>query len=108
VNTRIVDNQTNMSVRITLFIQAGSNTDELHGTVNLNLSPGETQSVSYGDLRNNFLSGMKLSPLPVEPTDTYYCRVTERGDEVDAWLNNSDTIDLNVERLNKMESTKPF
>jgi hypothetical protein len=97
-----------MSVSLTLFIQAGNDAEKLHGTLNLTLSPGEIQAVNYGDLRNNSLSGMKLKPLPGDPTDSYYCRVKERGDEVDAWLNHSETIDLNSGRLQKMESAKPF
>ncbi|SMF19802.1 hypothetical protein SAMN02745866_01220 [Alteromonadaceae bacterium Bs31] len=108
MNTRIVENQMNMSVQITLFIQAGSNTNDLHGTVYLTLPPGDSQSVTYGDLRNSFLSGMKLSPLPYDPTDTYYCRVKERGDDMDTWLNHSHTIEVTPDCLQRMESAQLF
>lgn len=108
MNTRILDNQTNLSLQITLFIQAGNNLRDLHGTINVDLLPGEAKSVSYGDLRNCFLSGLKLSPLPYDSTDSYYCRVYHRTDTIDNWLNNSNTIEITANRIAKLESSGPF
>ena len=108
MNTRIIDNQTNMSMDLTLYIQAGSQPDKVHGTLNISLSPGELKEITFGNLRNNVLAAMKLSTLPGDLADTYYCRVARQGDEIDSWLNQSDSIDLNLERLQKMESAHPY
>jgi len=97
----------NMSVQVTLLIQAGNNPNDLHGTVNLTLPPGEAKAVTYGDLRNSFLSGMKLIPLPYDPTDTYYGRVMARGDWMDIWLNNSNSIELTTELMQNIVSSRP-
>jgi len=108
VNTRTIDNQTNLSFQVTLYIQAGDNPEQIYGTLNLILCPSESKQVSYGDLRNCFLAAIRLAPLPFEPTDSYYGRVSQRGDDTDDWLNNSETIDLSSHRLKTMESVSPF
>ena len=108
MNTRTLHNQTKMSFLTTLFINEGSNPEKLYGTINVTLEPGEMKSVNYGDLRNCFLAGMRLSALPDDYKDTYYCRVARRGDDVDRWLNEAETIELQVPRLKLMNSFRPF
>lgn len=108
MNTRTLHNQTGISLRTTLFINEGTSPDKLYGTVNVTLEPGDVKSVSYGDLRNCFLAGLRLSTLPYDYKDTYYCRVVERGDDTDVWLNETDTIELEITRLKAINPFSPF
>lgn len=103
-NKRLMNNLTNMTLMVTLYIQAGNDINNIYGTLNITLQPNESLEVEYGDLRNGYLLGMRANPLPADPMETYYAMVKQRGDEVDGWLNNSDAIDITIQRLHSMDS----
>lgn len=102
-NKRLINNLTNMSLKATLYVQAANDLKAIYGTLNVDLNSGESTEVEYGDLRNGYLLGLRINPIPFDPIDTYYAVVRHRGDAVDAWLNNSVSIDITVEHLHAME-----
>lgn len=107
-NKRLMNNLTNMTMMITLYVQAGNDMNNIYGTLNITLQPSESIEVEYGDLRNGYLLGLRVNPLPADPVETYYAMVKQRGDVVDSWLNNSDAIDITIQRLRSMDSHVPI
>jgi len=103
-NQRVLCNQTNMRMRITLYVQAGNDIKSQYGTVVVELASGEMQEVEFGNLRNNTLSGVRINPLPWDPADTYYAQVVRRDDPVDRWLNCFDHIEISIELLQRLLS----
>ncbi len=104
INQRLINNLTNMTIKATLYIQENNNLNNIYGTVNITLQANESREVEYGDLRNNFLLGLRIYPLPEDLIETYYAVVKQRGDSIDTWLNNSDTIDITIKRLHSLDS----
>lgn len=107
-NKRLINNLSNMTIMITLYIQANNDLHSIYGTLNITLQPSEYREVEYGDLRNGYLLGLRVIPLPADAVETYYALVKQRGDTIDGWLNTSDTIDITIERLHSMDSHAPI
>lgn len=107
-NKRLMNNLTNMTMMVTLYIQAGNDINNIYGTLNIALQANESLEVEYGDLRNGYLLALRVSPLPTDAVETYYAMVKQRGDVVDNWLNNSDAIDITIQRLHSMDSHVPI
>lgn len=107
-NKRLINNQTNMTMTATLYVQAGNDLKRIYGTLNIDLRPGESREVEYGDLRNGYLLGLRVTPQPADPVEVYYAVVTRRGDAVDIWLNDEDALDITIERLHGMDSHLPI
>ena len=108
MNTRTFHNQTAHELWLTLFIQCGSDIQQLYGTVNHHLKPNEIKTVQYGDLRNCFLMGMRLKPILPGNDEQYFCRVNTRQDDIDLWLNDNDSVAIDHRRLISMETQSPF
>lgn len=107
-NQRDISNETNLMLGVTLYIQKESNINSIYGTINLTLKPGQVDTVEFGNLRNNTLVAIRICPLPVTPTETYSGQVAERADFIDRWLNNSPTIEITLEALQKLNNYSPF
>jgi len=107
-NKRLINNLTNMTMMVTLYVQANNDLNSIYGTLNVTLQPSESEEVEYGDLRNGYLLGLRISPLPVDPVETYYAQVKQRGDAIDKWLNTADSIDITIERLHSLDSHSPI
>ena len=107
-NKRLINNLTNLTLKATLYVQAGNDLKNIYGTLNINLYPGESREIEYGDLRNSYLLGMKVDPLPFNSGDVYVSIVNQRGDDVDTWLNNSFSIDITIQQLQRMNAHSPF
>ena len=105
---RTVCNETHLRLEVTLYIQAGANPNKLYGTLNISIPAQESMEVAYGDLRNSFLCGLRVAASPVDPIEYWHCRVSQVGDDVDQWLNDSGTLYFTAERLKSMESATPF
>ncbi len=106
--TRTLCNETNLTLDVTLYIQAGSDPSKLYGTLNVLIPSMQSMDIAYGDLRNSFLSGLRVCPSPADPLDALHCRVIKSGDDIAKWLNGYDTLYLNADRLMKMESAAPI
>jgi hypothetical protein len=108
-NKRMINNLTNMSLIVTLYVQAGNNLKSIYGTLNVDIKPGASSEVEYGDLRNGYLMGLRVSPQPDDPLETYYAVVKQRDDIIDNWLNKTNAIDITIERLHtSMDSHSPL
>lgn len=107
-NKRLINNLTNMTMTATLYVQANGDLNNIYGTLNITLQPNESKEIEYGDLRNNYLLGIRINPLPADPVETYYALVKQRNDGIDNWLNNLDAINITVERLHSMDSHLPI
>lgn len=107
-NKRLINNLTNMVLKATLYIQAGNDLKNIYGTLNINLHPGESREIEYGDLRNSYLLGLKIDPLPIDSGDVYFSVVHQRGDDIDIWLNDSFSIDITIKQLKQMNVHSPF
>jgi len=108
VYSRMVRNETCLTLWVTLYIQAGSNPGELFGTQNIRLSGYDCAEVNYGDLNNSFLYGIRLLPLPGDLLDSYYCHINRPGDDIDQWLNAGESLVLTQERLAGMPTLSEF
>lgn len=108
-NKRVINNLTNMTLMITLYVQAGNDLKSIYGTLNVEIKPGDSSEVEYGDLRNGYLMGLRVTPQPADPFETYYAVVKQRDDAIDNWLNKADAIDITIERLHtSMDSHSPL
>jgi hypothetical protein len=107
-NRRLINNLTGMSMMATLYVQANNDLNSIYGTLNITLQPSESMEVEYGDLRNGFLLGLRVKPVPTGVVEAYYFQVKQRGDVVDNWLNNADAIDITMEYLHNMDSHLPI
>lgn len=108
INKRLVNNMTNMTMMITLYVQAGNDLKSIYGTLNITLQTNESRVIEYGDLRNGYLLGAHITPSHAKTIETYYALVRHRGDAVDNWLNKSDAIDITIERLFAFDSRIPI
>lgn len=103
-NRRLINNLTDLNMMITLYVQKSNDINSIYGTLNITLQAGESTEVEYGDLRNGFLLGVCVKPLPVDAVEAYYVQVKQRGDIVDNWLNNADAVNMTIEQLHSMDS----
>ncbi len=107
-NRRLINNLTGLTMMVTFYVQANNDMNSIYGTLNITLQAGESTEVEYGDLRNGFLLGLCVKPLPADTAEAYYIQVKQRGDMMDNWLNNADAINITIEHLHSMNSHLPI
>lgn len=106
-NARIIANETDCYLMVTLCIQKGGDHGQLHGTVKFSLKPGESRSIAYGDVRNCLLSGLVIRSETEGKCIVRTGLVEKSGDTLDIWLNNGLQVTIDTPRMTMLAAGYP-
>ena len=96
---RLIQNDTDLALSITLYIQRGSDPSALLGTLNVEVPALATVETQYGDLHNSFLCGIRIKARPAAQIGEVRAYVYQAGDPVDQWLNGGYALAITRSRL---------
>lgn len=91
---KIFINQTQKSIRVTLFVRASENPANNAGQQRFDLSAGQSQYVPYGDNINIYLNGISLASVSDGALIGEQEFVITRGSPLDNQLNMNSVVNI--------------
>ncbi|MBN3564853.1 hypothetical protein [Aliamphritea spongicola] len=97
MRVKTICNDTEHPIQVTLYVSGRSNSDVTqtpYGTRSVELEPGQISDVNFGDIRHNYLHGVKLE-ANIEGTKVINQGMVDLLDSVfDRVINNEELLEI--------------